>query len=245
MFTPHQDSYSLVFTQVSASASQTQDHHLASCLPSEKLLLSEPSTSMNGHQLCHPTCHPPGWTHPTQQLPSSNSPAAPECPPGHWADPHYLFFPVGLGVPRELISTSAVPVEGAEIKSRSFFIERQQINWQTKRQTIWTVLCGQSLFKGYPTEREFKGANDSQVSAHWTSSLPLSWHLIRPSSNWALWVGAIWDCYTGSDTRGDTLCTKRMLTASSTQVTSSVLVLPKYQKAAEKDASFVLIFNHF
>lgn len=44
--------------------------------------------------------------------------------------------PMGLGAPRTLISTLAVPVEGAEIKTGSFFIQSQQINWQKVQRDV-------------------------------------------------------------------------------------------------------------
>lgn len=148
---------------LSISASQTRDRPLASCLPSEQLLLSEPSTSVDSHQMHYPSWQPHSWTHQTQQLPSSNSPVVSKCPLGHWADLHYLCFPDGLGALRELISTLAVPVEGAEIKTKSFFIQSQQINWQKgQRHNLDSVmsLCSKAILLN-PAERGFKGAYDS------------------------------------------------------------------------------------
>lgn len=96
----------------------------------------------------------PGWTHPTQQLPSSNSPVVCKRPLGHWADLRYLCFPDGLRALRELISPLAVPVEGAEIKTRTFFIQSQQINWQKRQKDNLDSV--ESLLKGYPAEACWK-----------------------------------------------------------------------------------------
>lgn len=59
----------VVLSLLSISASQTRDRPLASCLPSEQLLFSEPSISVDGHQMHYPSWQPP-W------LNTSNTAAA-------------------------------------------------------------------------------------------------------------------------------------------------------------------------
>lgn len=122
----HRSSPSLL----SISVPQTRDCPLASCLPSEQLLLSEPSISVDGHQMHYPSWQPPWLNTSNTAAALQQQPSGTQCPLGHWADLHYLRVPDGLGTLRELIRTLAVPVEAAEIKTRSFFIQSQQINWE-------------------------------------------------------------------------------------------------------------------
>ena len=103
--------FSQVFSLLSISASQTCNRPSVSCLPSEQLLLSEPSTSMDDHQMWHPSWQPP-WPN------TSDTAAALQWQSsgtrGHRAGLHHLCFPDGLRALRELISTLAVPGRGRD-----------------------------------------------------------------------------------------------------------------------------------
>lgn len=80
---------------------------------------------MDGHQMHYPSWQPPWLNIPSMadalQQQSSGTQVPARAQPT-WAELHYLCFPDGLGALRELMSTLVVPVEGTQIKTRSFFI---------------------------------------------------------------------------------------------------------------------------
>lgn len=76
-----------------------------------------------------------------------------------------------------------------------------QINWQKgQRNNLDSI----TTFCSKAAESWWKGIYRSiwqlgiATSAHWTSSLPLSLHLICSPQNWALCIWPMWDSYTSS-----------------------------------------------